>query len=136
MAQPAAEPRKSELLRISQVMAQVPAGPARTFYEAIQSVQFYLSNLFGLYPLNRLDRYLYPFYERDMKNGTLTKELVQDLIDDFCLAVSDRVFTRAACAFIVGGQDPHAKTCQLLYAAPAGDQPYRHRSYAGMRIGR
>ena len=105
MAKTATQPRKSELDRIAQIMEKVPAQPATTFYEAIQSVHFFLSNLFGLYPLGRPDRYLYPFYQKDIENGTLTKEEAQELIDNLCLGVSTRVFSRAACGFIVGGQD-------------------------------
>lgn len=105
LAETAAEPRKSELLRIAAVMEKVPSEPASTFHEAIQSVHFFLSNLFGLYPLGRPDRYLYPFYQKDIDNGTLTKEEAQDMIDNLCLGVSTRVFSRAACGFIVGGQD-------------------------------
>lgn len=99
------EPRRTELRKIAAVMERVPAKPAATFHEAIQSVHFFLSNLFGLYPLGRPDRYLYPFYKRDIENGTLTKEEAQDMIDNFCLGVSTRVFSRAASGFIVGGQD-------------------------------
>ena len=105
MAITAKEPRRSELLRISETLKKVPAEPATTFYEAIQSVHFFLSNLFGLYPLGRPDRYLYPFYQQDIACGRLTKEDVQELIDQLCLGVSTRVFSRAACGFIVGGQD-------------------------------
>jgi len=105
MAITAKEPRRSELLRISKTIKKVPAEPATTFYEAMQSVHFFLSNLFGLYPLGRPDRYLYPFYQQDIACGRLTKEEAQELIDQLCLGVSTRVFSRAACGFIVGGQD-------------------------------
>jgi len=105
LAQKATEPRKTELLRIADVMDRVPAEPANSFYEAIQSVQFFLSTLFGLYPLGRPDRYLYEYYQKDMAKGSLTQELAQELIDNFCLYITDRVFSRAACGFIVGGQD-------------------------------
>lgn len=105
LADTAAGPRRSELLRISEIMKKVPAEPATTFYEAIQSVHFFLSNLFGLYPLGRPDRYLYPFYQQDIACGRLTKEDAQELIDQLCLGVSTRVFSRSACGFIVGGQD-------------------------------
>ena len=88
-------------------MRRVPDLPAESFYEAIQSVHFFLSNLFGLYPLGRPDRYLYPFYKRDIEGGALTAAEAQELIDQFCLHVSTRVFSRAACGFIVGGRDEH-----------------------------
>ncbi len=105
MAEEKPEPRKSELIRLGNMLKRVPDEPAADFYEALQSVQFFLSTLFGLYPLGRPDRYLYPFYEKDIQSGALTREFAQELIDNFCLYVSDRVFSRAACGFIVGGRD-------------------------------
>lgn len=105
MAEKSAEPRKSELLRLGHMLKKVPDEPASDFYEALQSVQFFLSTLFGLYALGRPDRYLYPYYKKDMESGKLTKALAQELVDNFCLYVSDRVFSRAACGFIVGGRD-------------------------------
>lgn len=106
------EPRKSELLRLSDMLKKVPEFPAENFYEAVQSVHLFLSTLFGLYPLGRPDRYLYDFYKRDIENGTITKEFAQELIDNFCLGVSDRVFTRAACGFIVGGRDKYGNVTE------------------------
>jgi len=99
------EPRKSELMRLGKMLEKVPNEPADTFYEAVQSVQFFLSTLFGLYPLGRPDRYLYPFYKKDMESGELTPAFAQELIDNLCLYVSDRIFSRSACGFIVGGMD-------------------------------
>ena len=96
--------RRRELIRMSEAMKKVPAKPAESFFEAIQSVHFFLSNLFGLYALGRPDRYLIKFYEEDIASGKITREEAQELIDFFCLGVSDRVFSRAACGFMVGGQ--------------------------------
>lgn len=105
LAEEKQEPRKSELVRLGNMLKRVPNEPASDFYEALQSVQFFLSTLFGLYPLGRPDRYLYPYYKNDIENGRLTKEFAQELVDNFCLYVSDRVFSRSACGFIVGGKD-------------------------------
>ena len=105
MAETAPEPRKSELSQMAEILEWVPEHPARNFREALQSVQFFLGTLFGLYPLNRPDRYLYPYYAEDVRAGVLTRDEAQELIDNFCLHVSTRVFSRAACGFIVGGQD-------------------------------
>ncbi len=96
LSQSSPEPRKSELVRLSEILKRVPDEPEESFYEALQSVQFFLSTLFGLYPLGRPDRYLYPYYKKDVENGALKKEFAQELIDNFCLYVSDRVFSRAA----------------------------------------
>lgn len=105
LAEEKAEPRKSELIRLGNMLKKVPDEPTESFYEAMQSVQFFLSTLFGLYPLGRPDRYLYPYYKKDIESGALTRVFAQELIDNLCLYVSDRVFSRAACGFIVGGRD-------------------------------
>jgi formate C-acetyltransferase len=79
--------RKAELLKIAEVCDWVPANPARTFYEAVQSVWFThilhaLDNehASGMGP-GRPDQYLYPYYESDIKEGRITKEAAQELID-------------------------------------------------------
>lgn len=98
-------PRRSELTVIAETLERVPAEPARTFREAIQSAHFFLGTLFGLYPLGRPDRDFIAYYEHDLAEGRITREEAQELIDNYCLAVSTRMFSRAACGFIVGGQD-------------------------------
>ena len=105
LAEEKPEPRRSELLRMAKIIERVPENPAESFYEAVASVHFFLSTLFGLYPLGRPDRYLYELYEKDIESGALTREFAQELIDNFCLGISDRVFSRSACGFIVGGCD-------------------------------
>ena len=79
--------RKAELLKLAEVCDQVPANPARTFYEALQSVWFThiliwwdTPDVGGISP-SRVDRYLYPYYERDIREGRLTKEEAQELVD-------------------------------------------------------
>ena len=112
MAEYAEEPRKSELLKMAEVISRVPDEPAQSFYEAVQSVHFFLSTLFGLYPLGRPDKYLYELYRRDIESCAITREFAQELIDNFCLGISDRVFTRAACGFIVGGSDENGNAVE------------------------
>ncbi len=111
-AETASESRKAELLEIARVLSKVPAQPAETFREAVQSVHFFTFNCFGLYPLGRPDRYLLPYYERDIKSGTLTKTQAQFYIDSLCLLVSTYVFSRAACGFIVGGTDKNGNVIE------------------------
>ncbi len=77
--------RKAELLKIAEVCDRVPAYPARTFYEALQSVWFVNILIMmareGLSYPGRADQYLYPYYERDIKEGRITKEEAQELLD-------------------------------------------------------
>lgn len=107
-----AEPRKSELCRMADMISRVPDEPAKGFYEAVMSVHFFLSTLFGLYPLGRPDRYLWEYYENDINEGIITKKFAQELIDNFTLGVSDRVFSRAASGFIVGGEGEDGETVE------------------------
>ena len=86
--------RKAELLKIAENCDRVPAQPARTFYEAIQSVWFthILHGLdhescSGVGP-GRPDQCLYPYYRRDIDAGRLTKEEAQELIDCWFLRYS------------------------------------------------
>jgi len=79
--------RKKELLRIAKVCDRVPSHPARTFYEAIQSVWFVhmlhaIDNDHGtgMGP-GRPDQYLYPYYENDIREGRIDREQAQELID-------------------------------------------------------
>lgn len=78
--------RKEELLKLAEVLSQVPARPARTFYQAIQFVYLYHSCIFmeqnaASYNLGRIDQYLYPFYKADIEAGVLTPESAQELLN-------------------------------------------------------
>ncbi|MEE9237949.1 MAG: pyruvate formate lyase family protein [Thermodesulfobacteriota bacterium] len=86
--------RKAELLRIADVCDWVPAQPARTFYEALQS--YYLSFLLLHWEVipsmgfsqGRVDQYLYPYYETDIREGRITQEEAQELIDCYLLGMN------------------------------------------------
>jgi formate C-acetyltransferase len=81
------EQRRKELKKIADICRHVPANPARTFHEALQSVWFTYSALrivgHTLIQFGRFDQYLYPFYEQDLRNGTMTKEDVRKLLQHF-----------------------------------------------------
>ena len=86
--------RQAELLNIAEVCDWVPANPARTFHEAMQSLWFaYIlvywetMNAEGI-AVARPDQYLYPYYERDVKEGRLTREQAQELIDCWTLRLN------------------------------------------------
>ena len=71
--------RKAELLEMARILRKVPNGKADTFYEAVQSIwmiQLILqieSNGHSL-SYGRMDQYLNPFLQRDLKNGIMTEE--------------------------------------------------------------
>ena len=107
--------RKAELLKIAQVCDWVPANPARTFYEAVQSLcftQMLVRWEGGSRALGRADQYLYPYYESDKREGRITKEAAQELID---------------CWFM--------RACQMDRLWSSQDAPYNVGMDAGESIG-
>lgn len=82
--------RKEELQVIAETCRRVPNRSARTFREALQSFYFYQIAVFmeqnaAAYNPGRMDQYLYPFYEADLRAGRLSPDEAQELLD--CLWV-------------------------------------------------
>lgn len=78
--------RKRELQAIAEVCRQVPAGPARTFREAIQSFWFIHVTALnancasGVTP-GRLGLYTYPYYREDKLTGRITEDEALELLE-------------------------------------------------------
>jgi len=76
---------KQELEVIAENCTQVPAHPAKTFHQALQSIWFthlavqIENNSWGYSP-GRLDQYLYPFYKRDLDEGHITQDEARELL--------------------------------------------------------
>lgn len=89
--------RKKELKIIAEICERVPRYPARTFYEALQSQWF--TQMFSrieqktgtIISNGRMDQYLYPFYQKDIKEGRITDEQVQELFECMWVAMSEFV---------------------------------------------
>ena len=79
------EERKAELLEIARICYKVPAKPAESFYEALQSQWFIqmfsrLEQKTGATISNgRMDQYLYPYYKKDLEEGKITPEKAKEL---------------------------------------------------------
>ena len=78
--------RKSELLNIASVCRWVPAHAPRTFWEALQMYWFVhlgtITELNGWDAMNpgHFDQHLTPFYEKDLAQGSLTRETAKELL--------------------------------------------------------
>ena len=89
--------RKKELLEIAKRCRRVPEYPARNFREAVQAQWFTqmfsrLEQKTGAIVSNgRMDQYLYPFYKKDLEEGTLTEEEAMETLE--CLWVMMAQFT-------------------------------------------
>lgn len=77
--------RRDELLTIARICDKVPRYPAETFYEAMQAQWFIqafsrLEQKTGATISNgRMDQYLYPYYEKDVREGRIDKEHAKEL---------------------------------------------------------
>lgn len=83
------ENRMNELLEMIRICRKVPAMAPETFHEALQHYWFiHLGVITELNPWDsfnpgRLDQHLYPFYKREIKNGSLTHEKAKELLQAF-----------------------------------------------------
>lgn len=90
-AQEEDEVRKSELLQIAANCRAVPANRPQTYWQAIQMYWFvHLGvtselNPWDAYSPGRFDQHLYPFYEKDVEEGRLTRDQALELLE--CLWV-------------------------------------------------
>jgi trans-4-hydroxy-L-proline dehydratase len=81
--------RKKELKRIAEVCDWIPAHAPRTFHEALQYYWFvHLGviteyNTWDAFNPGRLDQHLWPFYERGLADGSLTREGARELLEAF-----------------------------------------------------
>lgn len=78
--------RKDELLEIARICRKVPAEPAETFQEALQS--FWFVHLLIQTESNghsvstgRFDQYMFPFFDADIKSGIISEEYALELLE-------------------------------------------------------
>lgn len=85
--------RKVELLEISQICKNIAGGKPLTFKEALQLILF-THVICGLedggfaISIGRLDQELYPYYQKDIAEGIITKEEAKFLIQCYYLKLS------------------------------------------------
>ncbi|MGD8561833.1 MAG: glycyl radical protein [Desulfarculaceae bacterium] len=86
--------RRAELEKIAGICKWVPENPPRSFWEALQMVWFAqigctLSENGPAFNLGRFDQYMYPYYERDLREEILTRDQAQELIDCLWIKLSE-----------------------------------------------
>ena len=88
--------RKAELLKIAEVCRWVPAHAPRDMQEAIQMYWFVhlgtVTELNGWDCMNpgHIDQHLYPFYQKGLADGTLTREKAKELISCFWIKFNNQ----------------------------------------------
>ncbi len=99
---------KANLIKLSKALKNVPANPAKSFYEAVLTV--FVIYAFVPDSIGCIDRYLYPFYVRDIADGTLAKEDAKAYLQELFLMLqarihpsSDRFYRGGESHFCIGG---------------------------------
>jgi pyruvate formate-lyase/glycerol dehydratase family glycyl radical enzyme len=92
--------RRAELTEMAENCRRVPENPPNSFWEALQSIWFIhcciqietngIAVSFG-----RFDQYLWPYYERDVKAGKLTREQALELVENFFIKVNEMNILRS-----------------------------------------
>ncbi len=88
--------RKEELLKIAEVCRHVPANAPRNFHEAIQMYWFVhlgtITELNGWDAMNpgHFDQHLTPFYEKELKEGTLSRDEAKELISCVWIKINNQ----------------------------------------------
>ena len=86
--------RRQELLDISDVCVNVPLKGASSLREALQAIFFAqiainLESLDNANSPGRMDQYLYPFYQKDIEEGILTRDEAKELISAFSIKMAE-----------------------------------------------
>ena len=105
---------KANLETLANALSRVPEHRPESFYEAVLTIYV----CFSADPdsVGNLDRYLLPFYEADMQNGTLTRAEAKEYLQELFLMlqaatkVTSKNFTRGGEShFCVGGYLPNGE---------------------------
>ncbi len=86
--------RKKELLEMSRTLGWIMENPARNYKEALQAVWFYQmcvlmdANLHGT-SLGRVDQFVGKFLEKDLAEGSITREEAQEYMDMFYIKAAE-----------------------------------------------
>jgi len=81
--------RQAELLEMARICRKVPANAPETFHEMLQHYWFiHVGVITELNPWDsfnpgRLDQHLYPFYQKELADGSLTKVKAEELLQSF-----------------------------------------------------
>lgn len=133
--------RRDELLQIADACDWVPANPPRSFHEAVQAAWFVHvlvlleTRAEGESP-GRMDQYLYPPYQEDIKEGKLTKEKTIELLE--CLRIKMSSLRQFSSRFFLEGMSGDAQFHNVTLGGqtPAGNDATNELSYLFLEAAR
>jgi pyruvate-formate lyase len=127
------EERAEELREVARICRKVPMQPAGSFHEALQSVWLVhaiLQSTLDYTSIGRVDQYLWPYYQRDLERGALTRSRAREMLGSFLVKFNERVQLdnrHIEDHFTFGdwsqGGDPNLETTHLKMS---NDMPYTY----------
>ncbi len=88
--------RKKELEEMANICKHVPANAPRTYWEALQHYWFvhvgvvYETNPWDSFNPGRIDQHLNPFYQKDVKEGRLSRERAKEILEAFWIKFNNQ----------------------------------------------
>jgi pyruvate-formate lyase len=121
--------------KIADVLDDVPAYPARTFYEALQSLRLcqavvWLSGHYHV-GLGRFDQYMWPFLCSDLQAGTLTVDMAEELLTEFFISLN-----KDSDLYPGVQQGDNGQTLIIGGVTPAGDSAVNELTRMVLRVSR
>lgn len=107
---------REELLETASVCRKIAHEPPRTFREALQLV--WLAHVAFVYEkryamaFGRMDQYLYPYYEEDVRAGRITREEARSLIGCALIKIAE-AGRSDVCNIAIGGVKPEDGSCAV-----------------------
>ena len=116
-------------------LENVPAHPARTFHEALQSLRLCHAVVWlgGNYHvgLGRFDQYMWPYLQTDLANGQLTIREAEDLLAEFFISLN-----KDSDLYPGVQQGDNGQTLTLGGVTPTGDSAVNELTYMVLRVAR
>jgi len=106
--------RQEELAEMAEICRRIAHHPPNSFRDAIQLLWLVLLGVqhgeeVWLIGPGHLDRTLFPFYERDLREGKITRDDALLLIESLYILINEFVPDHLAVPVMVGGVDPEGK---------------------------
>ncbi|HUI90331.1 MAG TPA: pyruvate formate lyase family protein [Anaerolineales bacterium] len=120
---------------LAQVLENVPAHPARTFQEALQSLRLCHAVVWlgGNYHvgLGRFDQYMWPYLQADLATGRLTITQAEDLLAEFFISLN-----KDSDLYPGVQQGDNGQTLTLGGVTAGGDPAVNELTYMVLRVAR
>ena len=92
---------KSNIEKLADALSRVPECAPKSFYEAVLTIYFCFS--YDPDSIGTPDRYLAPFYERDIRSGVITREKAGEYLQELFLMLQSMT-PKSSVGFTKGGQ--------------------------------